>query len=218
MFDQVAVGYDLTNNVLSVGNAVLWRYSTTRAIDPRPGEYILDLAAGTGTSSAAIARFGSYVVAADFSIGMVEVGSFRHGKNPLIDFVQADGMKLPFTDNSFDAVTISFGLRNILDPHKALSELFRVLKPGGRIVICEFSRPPLAVVRNGYWAYLKYVMPHLVRAVSTNEDAYEYLFDSIKDWPDQKTLAGWLRDAGFSQVAYRNLTEGIVALHRGYKP
>ena len=144
MFDQVSTRYDRTNAVLSVGNAALWRVATTRAVAPRAGETILDVAAGTGTSSASLARNGASVVAADFSEGMIEVGRQRQAGNPFVRFVQADAMALPFDDDAFDAVTISFGLRNIVDPKKALAEFYRVVKPGGRVVICEFSQPPLA--------------------------------------------------------------------------
>ncbi|MGD8168590.1 class I SAM-dependent methyltransferase [Herbiconiux sp. P16] len=217
MFDQVAAGYDRTNTVLSVGNAALWRVATTRAVAPRPGERILDLAAGTGTSSASLARSGAHVVAADFSPGMIEVGKRQQAGMPNIEFVVADGMDLPFGDDEFDAVTISFGLRNIVEPQTALAELFRVTKPGGRIVICEFSKP-VAPIRPAYYWYLKHVMPTLAKAVSSNVPAYGYLFESIESWPDQKTLAGWLRTAGFDQVKYRDLSAGIVALHRGTKP
>ncbi|GAA2054632.1 bifunctional demethylmenaquinone methyltransferase/2-methoxy-6-polyprenyl-1,4-benzoquinol methylase UbiE [Leifsonia soli] len=218
MFDQVSTRYDRTNNVLSVGNAALWRVATTRAVDPRVGETILDVAAGTGTSSASLARNGASVVAADFSAGMIEVGRQRQAGNPFIRFVQADATDLPFDDDTFDAVTISFGLRNIVDPKKALAEFYRVVKPGGRVVVCEFSRPPLAPVRAGYSAYLKFGMPVLARVASSNPAAYEYLMESIEAWPDQRALAGWMREAGFERVAYRNLTAGIVALHRGFKP
>jgi demethylmenaquinone methyltransferase/2-methoxy-6-polyprenyl-1,4-benzoquinol methylase len=218
MFDEVSTHYDRTNNVLSVGNAALWRVATTKAVDPRAGERILDVAAGTGTSSASLAKNGARVVAADFSAGMIEVGRERQAGNPFVEFVQADATQLPFGDDEFDAVTISFGLRNIVDPKRALAEFYRVTKPGGRVVICEFSRPPIALIRAGYSAYLRYGMPVLARLASSNPAAYEYLMDSIEAWPSQPVLAGWLREAGYENVAYRNLTAGIVALHRGRKP
>ncbi|MCU1570659.1 MAG: bifunctional demethylmenaquinone methyltransferase/2-methoxy-6-polyprenyl,4-benzoquinol methylase [Naasia sp.] len=218
MFDKVSARYDRTNTVLSVGNDTVWRAATTRAVAPRPGERILDLAAGTGTSSAALARSGASVVAADFSEGMLEVGRRRQAGNPRITFVHADAQALPFGDAEFDAVTMSFGLRNVEQPKVALAELFRVTKPGGRIVICEFSTPPLGLIRRGYTAYLKRVLPVLSKITSSNAPAYDYLGDSILDWPDQKTLSGWIRDAGYADVGYRNLTAGVVALHRGRKP
>jgi demethylmenaquinone methyltransferase/2-methoxy-6-polyprenyl-1,4-benzoquinol methylase len=218
MFDEVSTHYDRTNTVLSMGNATLWRVATTRAVAPRAGETILDVAAGTGTSSASLARNGASVVAADFSHGMIEVGRQRQAANPFISFVQADATALPFDDDTFDAVTISFGLRNIVYPRAALAEFYRVTKPGGRVVVCEFSRPPLAPVRAGYSAYLRYGMPVLARVASSNPAAYEYLMESIEAWPSQPALAAWLREAGFERVAWRNLTAGIVALHRGWKP
>lgn len=218
MFDQVAARYDLTNNVLSVGNAPLWRIATTRAVAPKLGERILDVAAGTGTSSASLASTGAHVVAADFSPGMIEVGRTRQAHQPNVEFVQADAMALPFDDDEFDAVTISFGLRNVVEPKTALAEFFRVTKPGGRLVVCEFSTPPNAVIRTGYGLWQRYAMPVLTRLTSSNDQAYDYLNESIDAWPDQPTLASWIRAAGYEHVAWRNLTGGIVALHRGTKP
>jgi len=217
MFDQVSTHYDRTNAVLSVGNAALWRLAATRAVNPQAGERILDIAAGTGTSSVALTHTGAHVVAADFSAGMIAVGRERHAGNPLVEFVQADATALPFADGEFDAVTISFGLRNVVEPRKALAEFFRVTKPGGRVVICEFSTPPNPVVRTGYFAYLNHVMPRVVKLASSNAEAYDYLGESIEAWPTQPVLSGWLREAGYESVAYRNLTLGIVALHRGIK-
>lgn len=215
MFDGVARGYDRTNAVLSVGSAALWRIATVKAVAPTSGERILDIAAGTGTSSIALAKSGAEVIALDFSQGMVEEGRRRH---PELQFVQGDAEKLPFADAEFDAVTISFGLRNVQHPEVALAEMLRVLKPGGRVVICEFSRPPLGLLRAGYHAYLRHIMPLIAGAASSNPEAYRYLFDSIREWPEQTALAQWLRTAGFEQVGYRNLSWGVVALHRGRKP
>lgn len=218
MFDEVSERYDLMNDVLSLGSARLWRVSTTRALQARKGMRVLDLAAGTATSSAAIAKTGAHVVAADFSEGMLEIGRQRHGDNPLIEFVQADATKLPFADEAFDAVTISFGLRNVAQPKQALAEMFRVLKLGGRIVICEFSHPPVGAFRAPYFWYTKHVMPKIASVVARAPEAYEYLNDSIETWPNQTTLAGWMRGVGFDRVEYRNLSAGIVALHRAVKP
>lgn len=215
MFDEVAGRYDRMNAVLSGGNAMLWRAATVRAVAAKPGERILDVAAGTGTSSAVLRRSGAQVVAVDFSPGMIAEGRRRH---PGIEFIAADAMRLPFGDAEFDAVTISFGLRNIAEPKLALAEMYRVLKPGGRLVICEFSRPPAAIMRAGYRAYLRWVMPIVADRMSSNPEAYRYLAESIEHWPDQAELSRWLRGVGFVRVAYRNLTAGTVALHRGHKP
>ncbi len=218
MFDEVAAGYDRTNTVLSLGNDKLWRIATTRAIDPRPGQRILDLAAGTGASSVSLARGGADVVAADFSRGMIAEGRRRHGGIPNLSFEQADATALPFDDDEFDAVTISFGLRNVIEPKVALAEMLRVTAPGGRVVICEFSHPPSRAFAALYGFYNNRVLPVVARAFSSNAVAYDYLNESIRDWPDQRTLAGWMREAGWSDVAHRNLSGGIVALHRGTKP
>lgn len=218
MFDDVAPAYDRTNTVLSLGNDRLWRIATTRAVGPRPGQKILDLAAGTGASSVSLARSGADVVAADFSPGMIAEGRRRHGDIANLSFAEADATSLPFADGEFDAVTISFGLRNVNDPQKALAEMLRVTAPGGRIVVCEFSHPPSAAFAGLYGFYNDRILPVVARAVSSNADAYDYLNESIRDWPDQATLAAWMRGAGWSGVAYRNLTFGIVALHRGRKP
>lgn len=218
MFDEVAAGYDRTNTILSVGNDRLWRIATTRAIAPRPGQRILDLAAGTGTSSVAIARSGADVVAADFSPGMIAEGRRRHGDVERVSFVQADATALPFEDEQFDAVTISFGLRNVQDTDAALCEMLRVTKPGGRLVICEFSHPTSPAIASAYRFYNDRILPTVARWVSSNADAYDYLNESIQAWPDQATLAGRVRAAGWTDVAWRNLTFGVVALHRARRP
>ncbi|MCR2783745.1 MULTISPECIES: bifunctional demethylmenaquinone methyltransferase/2-methoxy-6-polyprenyl-1,4-benzoquinol methylase UbiE [unclassified Microbacterium] len=218
MFDEVAPAYDRTNTVLSLGNDRLWRVATTRAIAPRPGQRILDLAAGTGASSVALAASGAEVVAADFSPGMIAEGRRRHGGVANLSFVEADATALPFEDGSFDAVTISFGLRNVNEPKKALAELLRVTAPGGRLVICEFSHPRSAAFAGLYRFYSDRVLPVIARTVSSNAAAYDYLNESIRDWPDQSTLSAWLREAGWTDVAHRDLTFGIVALHRARKP
>ncbi|WP_344782890.1 class I SAM-dependent methyltransferase [Microbacterium kribbense] len=218
MFDQVAAGYDRTNTVLSLGNDKLWRVATARAVAPRAGQRILDLAAGTAASSVALARRGAAVVAADFSPGMIAEGRRRHADVANLTFEQADATALPFADDTFDTVTISFGLRNVHDPRRALAEMLRVTKPGGRLVICEFSHPQSRVFGGLYAFYNNRILPVVAGAVSSNAEAYEYLNESIRDWPGQRALAGWIRDAGWTGVAYRDLTFGIVALHRASKP
>ncbi|KKI18767.1 hypothetical protein XM48_10885 [Leucobacter sp. Ag1] len=219
MFDEVSPRYDLINDVLSVGNSRLWRVAMTKALQPRKGMRILDLAAGTGTASAAIAKHGAHVTAADFSEGMLAEGRIRQAGNDLIDFVWADATQLPFDDNSFDAATISFGLRNVEGPERALAEMFRVVKPGGRVVICEFSRPTSSLMRGPYTAYSRAVLPRIAGLINKSAaEAYRYLNESIEAWPAQDRLAAMLREVGFERVAYRNLTGGIVALHRGFVP
>ncbi len=211
MFDGVAANYDLTNDVISLGQARLWRKAVARAVDARPAQKVLDLAAGTATSSQPFVKAGAYVVPCDFSLGMLKVGKERH---PWMPFTAGDGMKLPFRDETFDTVTISFGLRNIQDTEVALRELYRVTKPGGKVVICEFSQPTWTPFRTVYTEYLMRAIPPTARAVSSNPDAYVYLAESIRDWPDQPALAALLQKAGWSKVAWRNLTGGVVALHR----
>jgi len=212
MFDGVAARYDLTNDVLSLGQARLWRKAVAAAVGARPGERVLDLAAGTGTSSLPFAAAGAHVVPCDFSLGMLREGKKRH---PGLSLTAGDAMKLPFTDGAFDAVTISFGLRNVRDTGAALAEMLRVTRLGGRIVICEFSHPTWQLFRTLYTEYLMRALPPVATAVSSNPDAYVYLAESIRAWPDQPGLATRMQQAGWSSVAWRNLTGGVVALHRG---
>ncbi|MEU6403667.1 demethylmenaquinone methyltransferase [Streptomyces sp. NPDC046985] len=214
MFDGVAERYDLTNDVLSLGQDRRWRREVARAVDARPAQKILDLAAGTATSSLPFTEAGAYVVPCDFSLGMLQVGKRRH---PWLPLTAGDATRLPFQDDTFDAVTISFGLRNVQDTDAALREMHRVTRPGGRVVICEFSHPTWAPFRTVYTEYLMRALPPVARAVSSAPDAYVYLAESIRAWPDQPALAGRLRAAGWSSAAWRNLSGGIVALHRGFK-
>lgn len=215
MFDQVAKHYDITNDVLSLGQVYIWRQAVINALNPGPGQTVLDLAAGTGTSSNALARSGAAVVACDFSEGMIQVGRARY---PELEFVQGDATDLPFPDSQFDAVTISYGLRNIEDPRKALREMLRVTKPGGQLVIAEFSTPTAPWFRSLYKLYLGKVLPALASLVSSDDVAYDYLMESILDWPDQRRLARMIAEQGWRRVAYRNLAGGAVALHRAFKP
>jgi len=214
MFDATAQRYDLMNTLASVGQDHLWRIATTRALGIVPGERVLDLAAGTGTSSVPLARAGAIVTAADRSVGMVSVGQVRH---PGLQFVVADAEALPFEDASFDAVTISFGLRNVQHPDVALREMWRVVRPGGRLVVCEFSTPPNAALRAGYRLWLTQVLSRLAR-LGSNPASYDYLVESILAWRDQRGVARLLRTCGWTDVAWRNLSVGIVALHRAIRP
>jgi demethylmenaquinone methyltransferase/2-methoxy-6-polyprenyl-1,4-benzoquinol methylase len=215
MFDGVAEKYDLTNDVLSMGQDRRWRRRVVDLVAPQPGELILDLAAGTGTSSQPFADAGATVVPCDFSIGMLEVGKRAR---PGLPFTAGDGMRLPFADDTFDAVTISFGLRNIVDPVEGLRELLRVTRPGGRIVVCEFSTPTWGPFDAVYTNYLMRALPPVARAVSSNPESYVYLAESIRAWPDQKGLALRMVEAGWGRVEWHNLSAGIVALHHSTKP
>src|ERR687889_896740 len=200
MFDGVARRYDLTNDVLSLGQDRRWRTAVVQAVAPRPGERILDLAAGTGTSSEPFAARGAVVVPCDFSQGMLQVGK---SARPRLPFTAGDGTRLPFADGTFDAVTISFGLRNIVDPVKGLAEMRRVTRPGGRLVVCEFSSPTWPPFRTVYLEYLMRALPPLARAVSSSPDAYVYLAESIRAWPDQQRLATLVAEAGWHAPEWR---------------
>ena len=211
MFDDVARRYDLVNDLLSLGQDRCWRRATVGAVDPRPGEVILDLAAGTGTSSRPLADAGAIVVPTDLSLGMVEVGKRRQ---PSLPFVAGDALRLPYADDAFDAATISFGLRNVADTAAALRELLRVTRPGGRLIVCEFSTPLAVPFRRVYQTYLRRALPALARLTSSNPAAYDYLAQSILAWPTQRGLADLMAHAGWRAVKWKNLTGGIVALHR----
>lgn len=213
MFDAVARRYDITNAVLSLGQDRFWRRATRRALDIGPGDQVLDLAAGTAVSTEELARSGAWCVAADFSVGMLAAGKTRP-----VPKVAADATRLPFEDQTFDAVTISFGLRNVVDHETALREMARVTRPGGRLVVCEFSTPTNPLFGTVYKEYLMQALPRVARAVSSNPDAYVYLAESIRAWPDQAELAGRIKRAGWSGVRWRNLTGGIVALHAATRP
>jgi demethylmenaquinone methyltransferase / 2-methoxy-6-polyprenyl-1,4-benzoquinol methylase len=214
MFDDVAARYDVTNDVLSLGQDRLWRRAVVRAVAAQPGERILDLAAGTGTSAESFAAAGAVVVPCDFSLGMLAVGKRRR---PDLPFVAGDALQLPFVDQSFDAVTMSFGLRNVADVDRSLRELHRVTRPSGRLVICEFSSPTWRPWRTVYVEYLMRLLPRVARAVSSDPEAYVYLAESIRAWPDQPALAAQIQRAGWRRVAWRNLSGGIVALHRAHR-
>lgn len=215
MFDGVARRYDLMNDVLSLGQDRMWRTATLKALDALPGETVLDLAAGTGTSSEPLADAGVKVVPCDLSTGMLTVGKRRR---PDLPFTAGDATRLPFADGVFDAVTISFGLRNVVDTVGALTEMRRVTRPGGRIVVCEFSTPTWGPFRTVYSQYLVRALPAVGKVVAKESAAYAYLAESIQAWPDQLGLAGLMKQAGWGSVAYRNLSGGIVALHRATNP
>src|SRR6202167_5201972 len=223
MFDALAERYDLMNDVLSAGQVRLWRKQVQRIVAATPGDRVLDLAAGTGTSSKAFAESGANTVACDFSFGMLHTGQAklaaadpRQAKTRgIVSFVGGDALELPFKDHSFDVVTISFGLRNVQRTQEALEEMRRVTRPGGRLVVCEFSRitvPPLDML---YRRYLTGALPTIAKIAARNPVAYDYLAESIADWPAQRELADVIRSAGCSAVRWRNLTLGIVAVHVG---
>jgi demethylmenaquinone methyltransferase/2-methoxy-6-polyprenyl-1,4-benzoquinol methylase len=239
MFDKVAPRYDLLNDVLSLGQDRWWRKVVARAVGARAGEVVLDIAAGTGTSSATFTATGAACVACDFSLGMLRAGKSRlgaHGERagsavPVtaasparpaseagpgsgpVRFVAGDALRLPLRDESFDAVTISFGLRNVADPDAALAEMFRVTKPGGRLVICEFGHLPSRRLDAIYGRYLMAALPAVARRLSPAGDAYEYLAESIRDWPDRGELARRIAEAGWTAVRWRDLTLGVVTVH-----
>jgi len=214
MFDQVAARYDLTNDVLAFGQTASWRRATVRALEPSPGDKILDLAAGTGSSTKPFDQLGAFAIPCDFSIGMLTQGRKRL---PHLSFVAGDAMSLPFADATFDAVTISFGLRNVVDTEGALREMRRVTRPGGRLVICEFSQPANEYFRTVYLEYLMKYLPVVAEKVASNPEAYVYLAESIREWPAQDDLSHIISRAGWVDVQWRNLTGGIVALHRAIR-
>lgn len=216
MFDGVAKGYDRANSFMTFGFDRRWRIITGRTLDARPGEKVLDLAAGTGVSTVEFGRGGAWCVAADFSLGMLRSGKL--GKRGDLPMVAADALRLPFADGVFDAATISFGLRNFVDPGAALAELARVVRPGGRLVICEVSTPPFPPIR---YLHRKVLMPLLTwvgKRTSSNPDAYGYLAESSGAWPAQRELGEIIAAAGWQDVEWLNLTFGVVAVHRAVKP
>jgi demethylmenaquinone methyltransferase/2-methoxy-6-polyprenyl-1,4-benzoquinol methylase len=214
MFDGVANRYDFLNDLLSLGRTKAWRRVVTSIIGPKSGMKILDIAAGTGSSTRPLVDGGADVIALDFSKGMIEIGKKKHRD---IKFVQGDALNIPFEDNSFDVTTISFGLRNTSNVNLTLKDALRVTKPGGRIVIAEFSHPTSFLFRKIYLNYLMKALPVISKKISKNPDAYVYLAESIRAWPNQDGLASKMRDAGWKTVAWQDLTFGIVAVHIGYK-
>jgi demethylmenaquinone methyltransferase / 2-methoxy-6-polyprenyl-1,4-benzoquinol methylase len=210
MFDRVAPRYDLANTVFSLGQDKGWRHAAARATRLAGGEVAADVACGTGALTAELATLDpdAVVVGFDFSQEMLKrAGGGR--------FAAGDALALPLADASVDVVTIAFGLRNLPEPGQGLLEFRRVLRPGGRLVVCEFSTPVVPVFRDVYRRYLTRLMPVAARRLTSDPEAYQYLARSIGAWPDQPGLARWMQDAGFGKVAWRDLTGGIVALHRG---
>jgi demethylmenaquinone methyltransferase/2-methoxy-6-polyprenyl-1,4-benzoquinol methylase len=225
MFDRVAERYDLLNDVLSLGQDRWWRRVVAKAVGARAGQRVLDLAAGTGTSSRTFTTAGANCVACDFSLGMLRVGNRRLRSAPpapagagVVRFVAGDALVLPFADGVFDAVTISFGLRNVADPAAALAELLRVTRPGGTLVICEFGHLPWPWLDTVYDRYLMAALPAVARRLSPASDAYSYLAESIRDWPAAAALARQLSAAGWSAVRWRNLSLGVVCVHTARRP
>lgn len=214
MFDRVAKRYDIVNDILSLGRTRAWRKAATAIIAPAAGMEILDLAAGTGSSSEPLARAGAHVIPTDFSQGMLDVGKRMR---PHLPFTWADATQLPFDDNRFDVVTMSFGLRNTNDRNAVMRQALRVTKPGGRFVVVEFSTPTNRLFRTIYMKYLMGALPTLAKRTSSNPQAYIYLAESIQVWPTQGELAQDLERAGWQRVTWRNLTGGVVAVHTGYK-
>jgi demethylmenaquinone methyltransferase/2-methoxy-6-polyprenyl-1,4-benzoquinol methylase len=222
VFDSVASRYDIMNDLMSGGMHRLWKRYTIQHANARPGHVILDLAGGTGDLAREFARIvgeRGRVVLADINAAMLE-----HGRRRLVDagvagnveLAQVDAEALPFADNTFDRISIAFGLRNVTDKEGALAEMNRVLKPGGKVLILEFSEPSRAI-KPAYDLYSFKVLPLLGRLIAKDPESYQYLAESIRMHPDQETLLGMMQDAGFERCRYNNLTAGIVALHTGYK-
>jgi len=222
VFDSVASRYDIMNDLMSGGMHRLWKRYTIQHANARPGHVILDLAGGTGDLAREFARIvgeRGHVVLADINAAMLE-----HGRRRLVDagvagnveLAQVDAEELPFADNTFDRISIAFGLRNVTDEEGALAEMNRVLKPGGKVLILEFSEPSRAI-KPAYDLYSFKVLPLLGRLIAKDPESYQYLAESIRMHPDQETLLGMMQDAGFERCRYNNLTAGIVALHTGYK-
>ena len=213
MFDGVGEKYDLTNTIVSFGLDKYWRRRTRKRLQLKPGETVLDLAAGTAVSTVELAKSGAWVVACDFSQGMLAAGRDRD-----VPKAVGDAMHLPFADATFDAVTISYGLRNVYDFEAGLREMARVTKPGGRLAVAEFSTPVVPIFGTVYKEYLMRLLPPVARLVSSNPEAYIYLAESIRAWPGQEELAAVINRNGWAEAGWQNLTFGIVALHSAVKP
>lgn len=223
VFHSVAAKYDIMNDVMSLGIHRLWKRFTLDCSGVRPGQQVLDLAGGTGDIAALFSRRvgpSGKVVLADINESMLNVGRDKLRDLGLInniEFVQANAEALPFADNSFDIISIGFGLRNVTDKAAALKSMFRVLKPGGRLLVLEFSKPEQQWLSKVYDMYSFKLLPAMGQLIANDKESYQYLAESIRMHPDQETLKAMMADAGFAEVSYHNLTGGIVALHRGYK-
>lgn len=213
MFDGVADRYDRMNTLMSLGMDRRFRAETRRALELEPGMRCLDLGAGSGVSTSELALSGAFVAGVDISLGMLAQGADR-----AVPLLAGDVLALPFGDETFDAVTISFAIRNLNDVAGGLAEMWRVLKPGGRLVVCEFSTPTWKPFRTVYMEYVMRGFPVLAKRFSSNPEAYVYLAESIREWPTQQEFATLVQRAGFGSVAWRNLAGGAVALHRARKP
>lgn len=223
VFHSVAGKYDLMNDLMSAGIHRLWKRFTIEVSGVRKGQRVLDIAGGTGDLAAKFSQIvaaDGMVVLADINESMLRVGRDRlmdQGLCENLDFVQADAQHLPFPDNSFDCVTIAFGLRNVTDKNQALESMYRVLKPGGRLLVLEFSKPANALLSKAYDAYSFNVLPKIGKLVAGDEDSYRYLAESIRMHPGQEELKAMMESAGFRRCEYYNMTGGIVALHKGIK-
>ncbi|CRL62687.1 bifunctional demethylmenaquinone methyltransferase/2-methoxy-6-polyprenyl-1,4-benzoquinol methylase UbiE [Proteus mirabilis] len=223
VFHSVASKYDLMNDLMSFGVHRIWKRYTIEASGVRRNQRVLDLAGGTGDLTAKFSRLvgeNGEVVLADINDSMLKMGREKlrdHGIVGNVNYVQANAEELPFPDNHFDCITISFGLRNVTDKAKALRSMFRVLKPGGRLLVLEFSKPVLDPLSKIYDAYSFHILPKIGQVIVNDAESYRYLTESIRMHPDQETLKGMMEEAGFGQVTYTNMTGGIVALHKGFK-
>ncbi len=222
VFSRVASRYDLMNDLMSGGVHRLWKDAMMDWLAPRRGQRLLDVAGGTGDIAFRFLRRaeGATAVVCDLTEGMLDEGRRRAEAADLgerIEWVVGDAMALPFPDASFDVYTISFGIRNVTRPETALAEAFRVLRPGGRLMVLEFSQLPNPMLQKAYDAYSFNVIPRLGQTVANDRESYQYLVESIRRFPDQETFAEMIRGAGFGQVKYRNLSLGIAALHSGWK-
>ncbi|MTB65325.1 bifunctional demethylmenaquinone methyltransferase/2-methoxy-6-polyprenyl-1,4-benzoquinol methylase UbiE [Providencia sp. wls1943] len=223
VFHSVASKYDLMNDLMSFGIHRIWKRFTIEASGVRRNQRVLDLAGGTGDLTAKFSRLvgeKGEVVLADINDSMLKMGREKLrdlGIVGNVNYVQANAEELPFPDNYFDCITISFGLRNVTDKDKALRSMFRVLKPGGRLLVLEFSKPILEPLNKAYDAYSFHILPRIGQVIVNDPESYRYLAESIRMHPNQEILKGMMENAGFEQVSYDNMTGGIVALHKGFK-